>query len=225
VALTQSIEQAIEQLCFEGVDESRQLRLHLVEITNIEWNGEQAKIQIDHPDISQWGTGLYLNPEQSAKLTDPKNGVQVASVGLYLGKKKNNTTGENLYDYWWSAKVFEGIENPKTFWVDSDAQSTQSSEPKNTEPVILPEPVKSSAPSKNGANKTVGDRRQAEINISMCYRISCERLMKLDEYRLQTSEDTLEDIWNTETFKQRAVLMTKDLLKGIDDLRGDYAFE
>jgi len=194
--------------------------MHVVEISNIEWSGEQAKITIDHPDISQWGTGLYLNPEQSAKLTDPKNGIQVAKVGLYLGKKKNNTSGENLYDYWWSAKVFEGVENPKTFWVDI----TPSSQPAQTEQ----KPVEQAKPPvnpSNGANKTVGDKRQAEINLSMCYRISCERLMKFDEYRLQTSEDPVEEIWNVETFKQRAVLMAKELLKGIDDLRGDYAFE
>ena len=222
--MSQSIEQAIDQLCYEGMDEARQLRAHVVEISNIEWSGDSAKITIDHPDISQWGTGLYLSPEQSAKLTDPKDGIQVVSVGLYLGKKKNNTSGENLYDYWWSAKVFEGIENPKTFWVDI----TPSSEPTHHDEIrriTEQKPVEQAKPPvspSNGVNKSLGDKRQSEINLAMCYRISCERLMKFDEFDLSESKDLSHDVWDVQRFKKNAVEMTKELLKGIDELRGHY---
>lgn len=220
--LSQSIEQAIEQLCWEGTDEARQLRIHVVEISSIEWNGTSAKITIEHPDVSQWGTGLYLSPEQSAKLKDPKLGNQVAQVGLYLGKQKRDTTGVNLYDFWWNCQSFEGVLNPKAYWVELDGSLKET---ESTESVVLesapPQQPKPVAPN-GSANKSLGDKRQSEINLAMCYRISCERLMKFDEFDLSESKDLSHDVWDVQKFKKSAVEMTKELLKGIDELRGYY---
>ena len=202
MAMSQTIEDVIEEILTEinGDDEVYD-RVHKLEVDTVKWEGDVAKITVDCPDIGLYPTSLFLSAEQSAKLRDPKDKNQVYSVGLYLGKIKKNVTGDKLFDYWWSCRVFEGVENDKVYWVEptsspplSTEMSVQRESPQfNSKPMqeytSQPETTLSQPESIEKKRVSVQAQKQDEIAIAMCFRIACERLISLEEKGSEMNAD------------------------------------
>ena len=163
MAMSQTIETVIEEILTEvNGDDEEYDRIHKLDVDSVKWEGDVAKVTVDCPDIGLYPTSLFLNPEQSAKLRDPKEKNQVYEITLALGKLKQGKSGDNPYDYWYQCKSFEGVVNERI----------RSMSPSQVF-VAPPAPVTTSIPEFSEAPATsAGDRKQKEINLGQAWNLS-----------------------------------------------------
>ena len=186
MAMSQTIEQAIEQFTYEtDANGIKWFREHNITVTKQEWNEGRAKIYFYHNDLGKYEVGCFLNDAQSSKLREVSSANQNYRIVLVMGKQRNNNDGERLFNYFWNVKSFLGVINdaqkemtPNGGFIDLDnigIKPTDDDELETANEVF--DRLQSNESSdqqikpSNGVHKTTAhDDRQKEINLAMCFK-------------------------------------------------------
>jgi len=182
--MSDKMKEMLDEVTFVTQEEGLAWREEFATVTDIrDASSGQKHVTLAHPLTGPY-TKVYLSREQADHLRDPDDENQSYPVILVCDKLRPDKTGENLYDYYWKVRSFDGVENSKVKPLESDGLNALFNE---THEPIKKVPATSNvadAKATNGVGKTSAfNDRQNDIILGMIYK-------SMVDIKIATGRDT-----------------------------------